>query len=293
MHPSQLLAMLSQARNEPLYMHPDYVSRLKPKASVDQELPDANLLEDMLVQRRGRTAVVTVDDVLIDRGSFWWGLPMNALGNLIQRLAGDKTVSSILLDIDCPGGMCQGAQDLWSKVRAAGEQKPVFGIANNLAASGALYLISAADKKFVTPDGLIGSHGVVVDYFDQEGLLEKLGLKYDPITSTEFKREVKLGPLSDSARERLQSVVDQYHAKFTKALSKGYGMPPKQVENNFGRGRLLTAEEARDAGIVDGIATFDEVLGKLATRGKGGRSGTRAGASAKTRRRRLDLNEAY
>lgn len=289
MHPQQFLAQLIAQRNEPLYLHPDYVSRLKPAASVDREPPKADLLEDMLVSRRGRTAVVTVDDVLIDRGSFWFGLPMNALGNLIQRLAGDKTVSSILLDIDCPGGMCQGAQDLWNKVRSAAEKKPVYGIANNLAASGALYLISAAEQKFVTPDGLIGSHGVVVDYFDQSGFLEQIGLKHDPITSTEFKREVAFGPLSDSARERLQSVVDQFHAKFTKALAKGYGLPPSQVEKDFGRGRLLTAEEGKAAGMVDQVATFDEVLGKLATRGKGGRSGSRMGASARTRRRRLDL----
>ena len=57
--------------------------------------------------------------------------------------------------------------------------------------------------------------------------------------------------------------MDDYYATFTKAVSRGRGVPIAQVREGMGQGRVLGAEAAQAQGMVDGVATFDEVIGKM------------------------------
>ena len=58
----------------------------------------------------------------------------------------------------------------------------------------------------------------------------------------------------------MQSRVDDYYASFTKSVAKGRGVGIDQVRNGMGQGRVLGAEAALAENMVDGVASFDDVV---------------------------------
>lgn len=57
--------------------------------------------------------------------------------------------------------------------------------------------------------------------------------------------------------------MDDYYARFTKAVARGRGVPIAQVRDGMGQGRVLGADAVQAQGMVDGVATFDEVVRKM------------------------------
>ena len=50
---------------------------------------------------------------------------------------------------------------------------------------------------------------------------------------------------------------------FIEAVAQGRGVSASEVRSGMGEGRVLGADAALAAGMVDGIATFDDVLAKM------------------------------
>ena len=61
----------------------------------------------------------------------------------------------------------------------------------------------------------------------------------------------------------MQSRVDDYYASFTKVVARGRGVPIAQVREGMGQGRVLGADAAMAQNMVDGVATFDDVVRKM------------------------------
>ena len=53
------------------------------------------------------------------------------------------------------------------------------------------------------------------------------------------------------------------YASFTKAVARGRGVPIAQVRDGMGQGRVLGADAALGQNMVDGVATFDDVVRKM------------------------------
>ncbi len=68
----------------------------------------------------------------------------------------------------------------------------------------------------------------------------------------------------------MQSRVDDYYASFTKAVARWRGVPIAQVRDGMGQGRVLGADAALAQGMVDGVATFDDVVRKMRRKAKAG-----------------------
>ena len=56
---------------------------------------------------------------------------------------------------------------------------------------------------------------------------------------------------------------DDYYNAFIEAVALGRGVSVSDVRSGMGEGRVLGADAALAAGMVDGIATFDEVLSRM------------------------------
>jgi len=70
-------------------------------------------------------------------------------------------------------------------------------------------------------------------------------------------------PLDPEAQAFMQSRVDDYYNAFIKAVAKGRGVSVADVQGGMGEGRVLGADAALAAKMVDGIATFDDVLARM------------------------------
>lgn len=206
----------------------------------------------------------------------------------LRQVLADDTVGQILIDIDSPGGSVYGVSELASEIIKARAQKPVVAVANSLAASAAYWIGCSASEFYVTPGGEVGSIGVWQAHFDYSKAFEEEGVKPTLISAGKFKVEGNpYIPLDPQAQAFMQSRVDDYYGAFIKAVAKGRGVSVSDVRDGMGEGRVLGADAALAQKMVDGIATFDDVLARMQ---KSARSSQSAGASRlKQARQALDL----
>lgn len=184
--------------------------------------------------------------------------------SILREAIADPAVGGILLDIDSPGGSVYGVAELADEIIAARAQKPVVAIANSLAASAAYWIGASCSEMYVTPGGEVGSIGVWQAHFDYSEALARDGVKPTLISAGKYKVEGNpYAPLDSDAQSFMQSRVDDYYAAFTKAVAKGRNVPISQVRSGMGEGRVLGADAALAQNMVDGIATFSDVVRKM------------------------------
>lgn len=183
----------------------------------------------------------------------------------------DDRVSSILLELDSPGGMADLVPEFAAEIFAARDVKPVVAVANTLAASAAYWLGSAASEFYVTPSGMTGSIGVFATHVDVSKQQDQEGIKTTLVSAGKYKTEGNpYEPLSDSARAAMQTRVDSFYDLFTADVAKFRGTSQEAVAAGYGEGRVLDAKASVRAGLVDGIQTFDSTLGAMLAGGSKG-----------------------
>ncbi|HET6912061.1 MAG TPA: signal peptide peptidase SppA, partial [Rhodanobacteraceae bacterium] len=216
--------------------------------------------------RAGAIAVIPVYGTIVQRASQLdlceSGTSTQSLSNALADAMADDSVAKVLLDIDSPGGSVYGVQELAAEISRA--KKPVVAVANSLAASAAYWIGSAASEFYVTPGGEVGSIGVWSAHQDVSKALEAAGVNVTLISAGEFKVEGNpFQPLGDEAQSFMQSRVNDYYSEFTRAVARGRKVSVDQVRNGMGKGRVLGADQAKAEGMVDGIATFDDVIANM------------------------------
>jgi signal peptide peptidase SppA len=185
----------------------------------------------------------------------------------LRQVLADDTVGQILIDIDSPGGSVYGVAELATEIIKARAQKPVVAVANSLAASAAYWIGCAASEFYVTPGGEVGSIGVWQAHFDYSKALEEEGVKTTLVSAGKFKVEGNpYVPLDPEALAFMQSRVDDYYNAFIQAVAVGRGVTVDDVRNGMGEGRVLGADAALAQRMVDGIASFDDVLARMQTK---------------------------
>jgi len=218
----------------------------------------------------GGIAVIPIYGVITQRGNMVDDVSgpgmvsTQIITQMLRQAVADDAVSQILLDIDSPGGSVYGVSELSDVILSARAQKPVVAIANSLAASAAYWVGSQASEFYVTAGGEVGSIGVWQAHQDYSKALDDAGVKTTLISAGKFKVEGNpYAPLDEEAQGFMQSRVDDYYAAFTKAVAKGRGVPISQVRDGMGQGRVLGADAALASSMVDGIATFEDVVKKM------------------------------
>lgn len=230
------------------------------------------------------TAVIPIHGTIAERVSLLsessGGTSAQRIGDRLQAALDDTKVRNVLLDINSPGGAARGMNELAGMIRQARRTKPITAIANRLAASAGYWLASQANEVVAPRDASIGSIGVIAAHEDLSEQLKMQGVNVELITSSAHKAEGNsLGPLSESDRVAMQARVDDLHGLFVRDVADGRRVAQKTVRSDFGQGRVLTAPEALQVGMIDRIATMSETLSRLAPRE--GIRGMAAGISTK------------
>jgi signal peptide peptidase SppA len=231
--------------------------------------PQASAPRRSLPKVKGRVAVIPVQGVMSRRG--YYGVSTIAVARALESAAESPEVSAILLDVDSPGGSAYGTPELSATVSRVREAKPVVAVANTMAASAAYWTLSAATRAVVTPSGDVGSVGAFILHGDMSEALAKDGIKVSIIRSVPGKADANpYEPLTEDARQALQQSVEASHKDFVATVAKNRGKAQSYVEENFGRGRLVGARDALKAGMVDRVATAEEVLREMTAKGGSG-----------------------
>lgn len=221
----------------------------------------------------GAIGVIPVYGTIVQRASQLGmceaGTGAQEVGAALDAAMADASIAQVLMDFDTPGGSVFGIQELGDKIRSMRNQKPIVGIANSMAASAGYWLLSQCSEAYVTPGGMVGSIGVYTAHQDVSRALDAEGVSVTLISAGKYKVEGNpFQPLDAEAQAQTQAQVDSYYRMFTQAVARGRGVPVEQVRGGMGEGRMLLADAALSANMVDGVATFDEVVAKMKKGGK-------------------------
>jgi signal peptide peptidase SppA len=212
-------------------------------------------------------AVVSIVGTLVSRFdwmSAWCGLlSYDALGVTLDAALDDGRVRAILLDVDSPGGEAAGCFDLAREIAEARAVKPIWAIANSLAASAAYALAASADRLYAPAVAFVGSVGVVMVHCDQSGYDEKLGAGYTAIYSGARKIDGwGHAPLADEARAVFQGECDAIRGIFAQSVADARSLKLEDVLAT--EAGVYLGGPALELGFIDGIATFEDVVRELA-----------------------------
>lgn len=213
-------------------------------------------------RNQGVVQIIPVHGVIERRSSLFselfGGTSVEGIRGALRAALADPEVRGIVLDIDSPGGAVAGVTELAEEIRAAREQKPIVAVADTTAASAAYWIGSQASRFLVTRSGQVGSIGVYGVHMDISRALEAEGVTATVISAGENKTaETEYAPLSDEGRAAIQARTNAYYAQFTGDVAKGRGVSVATVEDAYGKGSVLLAEDALAAGMVDGIGGID------------------------------------
>lgn len=229
----------------------------------------------------GDVAVLPLYGVIFPRANLFsmmsGGTSLQEFAAEFDELVQNPRISSILIDINSPGGSTSLVTETAQRIRAARGTKPVFAQANTLIASAAMHLAAQADEIIASPSSLIGSVGVFMAHDDFTAQNEMLGIKTTMISAGRFKTEGQpLEPLTAEAKAHYQELVDDTYDTMVMDIAAGRGVTVDEVRSGYGEGRVMTAKRAVDAGLADSIATFEDTLARL-------RAGDAAATKTRTR----------
>lgn len=227
--------------------------------------------EDLQVDRRavrdpvlldGGLLVVPIVGGLYHRGdwldAFSGAQSYTNLQNTLIEAVANRDVKGILLDIDSPGGEARGCFEFADAIAGISKQKPVRAIANGLAASAAYAIGCAADHFAMTPSGEVGSVGVVWMHTDMSAAIEKRGVVITHLYAGKHKIDgTSVAPLSEQARAEFQGKIDTAYGMFVEHVASRREISTDDVRST--EARTFLSEQAKSLGLVDEIASFDEV----------------------------------
>ena len=306
----QLLRLSQRLLNTPLLIHPAkaeiILGALSGRIGLDASLfeaeeernaSDASRFVGSARRADGTTsmtrtadgvAFVPVLDTLVNRGA-WLdsrsGLTSyEGIAAQLRAAGSDPEVRAVLLDISSPGGEAAGMAGLADMIRSVRQAKPVTAFVNDMAASAAFGLASAASEIVISPTSILGSIGVVMLHADRSGELAAQGVKPTLIFAGSHKVDGNpFEPLSDAVRADLQASVDAHYRQFLDTVAAGRGRKLTADMARATEARTFIGAEAISLGLADRIASFDEVLTSLSqTTRPSGRNARKGGISMST-----------
>ena len=268
--------------SDPWAITPEYMSlvsgvirrRLEGRALNEAEIAAIVAARPTPFESRGSVAVLPVFGVISHRMNLMTevsgGTSTERLTGQFRQAMSDPNVSTIVFDIDSPGGGVAGVPELAAEIRAA-TQKRTIAVANDLAASAAFWIASAADEIVMTPSGMVGSIGVVAAHQDFSEFDAKVGVKTTLVSAGEGKIDGNsLEPLSERALADMKAKIETFYGLFVDGVVKGRNAAGQHLTGATVRDRwqakLFTAADALDAGLVDRVATLDQTLDRVAGR---------------------------
>lgn len=243
-----------------------------------QEMPAAEM--DDSVAEGSVIAVVAVTGVMTRHGG-WFAAGTAAIGRQLRKLDANASVGQIILDVDSPGGSVMGTpelSDIIYGIRQRGQTR-IIAVADPLMASAAIWTATAAEKVYSLGSGVVGSIGVISMYVEYSKMLAEQGVTITIERTPENKARFSSSEsLTEAMRETMIQRNRAAYGDFLTAMARNRGVEVSDVESKFGGGEVMSTSQAIKAGLIDGVATIDEIIASAASANRGRSMHQRAGA---------------
>lgn len=182
-----------------------------------------------------------------------WGSYTTYLRQAMQEVGRDPAVQAVVLQIVSPGGEVTASEDLYFEVLKLRENKPVIASIDELAASGAYYVASAADWILAKPGSAVGNIGVISILPEPDLVDEQL------VTSGPFK--LSGGPQVEAMRQ-MEMLKDTFLTAILSQRADRLLVGPEILS----RGEIYLGLQARQMGMVDQVGSLSDAIAEAASR---------------------------
>lgn len=182
--------------------------------------------------------------------------------NKFEQIEKNKNIKAVILRINSPGGSALEAEMIHKLIKRYTDTYhiPIYASLSDVAASGGYYIATSAKKIFANEATITGSIGVV-------SLLPKFDKAFNKfnINSQVIQKGKYAGiydpsySLTDGDRTHLQNILQDVYTEFKHRVSVARNIPDEKLEPLAG-GRIWLGDEAKNIGLIDDIASLDEVI---------------------------------
>lgn len=181
----------------------------------------------------------------------------------LGKAAKDERVKAIVLRINSPGGTVTASDVIYHELKSfkVARNIPIVASIMDVGASGGYYIASAADVVMVHPSSVTGSIGVIMLTVNARGLLEKVGVEANAVTSGPRKdMGSPFRPMLPEERAIFQSVIDSFYQRFLQVVHEGRpNLTPDQIKK-LADGRIYSGEQAKASGLVDDVGYLEDAI---------------------------------
>ncbi len=240
--------------------------------------PGDQQLQTTVVESQGdfggnRVAIVDVTGLIINAnkpGLLQQGEnPVSLLHEKLELARTDDRVKAVILRLNTPGGTVTASDAMYREVLRFRERtgKPVVVLMMDVAASGGYYLACAGDHVVAYPTTITGSIGVIVQTLSVKDALNRIGVRTDAITSGPNKDAGSpFSTLTPEHRAVFEQLVSDFYGRFTDVVRSSRPNIPSERFAELTDGRVLSGDQALDAGLVDQVGDIQDAFAEARRR---------------------------
>ncbi len=188
----------------------------------------------------------------------------------IDELIDDDDVKAVVIRVNSPGGSAYASEQIWQRLTALKEKKPVVVSMGDYAASGGYYISCNASWIVAQPTTLTGSIGIFGVFPEASDLLKnKLSLHFDGVKTNEHAdlwssaTGLPSRPFTADETAVLQGYIDRGYSLFRKRVADGRKQDVEQIEE-IAQGHVWLGQDAIGIKLVDQLGNIDDAIAKAA-----------------------------
>jgi len=188
------------------------------------------------------------------------GAYSNRIVRQLRQANDNPRIKAVVLRVDSPGGGVVASDEIYRQVKEM--TKPVVVSMGTLAASGGYYFSAPADEIWANRHTLTGSIGVIIQFVNIEGFMEKDGVGATTIKSGVNKDtgSVYRTPTGDKIAI-WQGIIDEAYGIFVQIVAEGRGLDEATVRE-LADGRVYTGQQAQELGLVDKLGNLKDAINR-------------------------------
>ena len=189
---------------------------------------------------------------------------------LLKRLndvAESASVKGVILSIDSPGGTTAGGEAIFDAVRKLATAKPTVAQVGTLAASAGYMIASASDHIVARQSSIVGSIGVLIQFPNFSGLMDKIGITLDEVKSSPLKAEPSpFNVTTDEEKAMLRALIMDSYEWFVGLVDERRPLTRAEVLA-LADGSIFTGRQALARKLVDELGGEEKAKDWLVTKG--------------------------
>ena len=179
---------------------------------------------------------------------------------MLKKIKDASHVEALLVFVNSPGGTTTGGESLYEALRDVASKKPVVAQFGTVAASAGYIVGLGTDHIVARGNTITGSVGVLAQWPEVSGLMDKLGVKFNEVKSGELKASPNpFEPATEGARKVMQETIDDGFRWFLSLVETRRGIAASSVDG-LTAGRIFSGRQALEHKLVDEIGGEAEAV---------------------------------